>query len=507
MLWQKRTSGRDQLACLAAANLYFLDVWRTLISPARQYHLKNLPTPFDFTLVVANILATALVMYVVLAAARRWMGRRGVDAVAVAYVSLLFVGVVKAYRWDEVWPNRTFAITAAIAGFGLLAIWIRPELMAKTFRSLGVLLLPCLAVTGWHYGESVFLRHVESGSAVSRSVEAQNHQANANRTALIIFDMLDYDLVFDHRMPGLNLPNFDRLRSESYFARNAASPNLMTMEAIPSITTGKIITNAQPVSTDDALLTVAGSSRKISWKLQPTIFSEARNAGMTVGVTGWYHPYCRLFGAMLSSCEWVALPEKLWAREMTAGDIERGIADVVVGDFAGPNVQKAVLKSDVLARRKYIEAYQRVLEATEDLLTNRSLDLAVVHMPIPHTPYIYDRSTQQLTTADGNYLDNLALADRTLGILRRKMEEAGTWETTNVVVTADHGFRIAGPPEWKHNPTPLHVPFILKMAGPPQHLEDDHHFSTILIHDLLLSLLKRDVQTLEEVRAFLDQGF
>jgi hypothetical protein len=496
------------LACLAAANLYFLDVWRTLIVLSRQYHLKNLPAPLDFTLVVINIFATALVMYVVLAAARRWMGERGADAVAVMYVSMLFVGLVKAYGLDEIWPNRVLLVTVAILGSGLFAIWNWPALMAKTFRSLGVFLLPCLAVTGWHYGESLFLRHVESGSAVSRTIETQNHQANAARTALVIFDMLDYDLVFDHRMPGLSLPEFDRLRSESYFARNAVSPNLMTQEAIPSITTGKIVTHAEPVSTDDALLTVAGSPRKISWKLQPTIFSEARNAGMAVGLTGWYHPYCRLFGAMLSSCEWVALPEKLWARDMTPGGIEQGIADVVVGDFAGPNIEKSILKIDVVARRKYIEAYQRVLDATEDLLTNRSLDLVVVHMPIPHTPYIYDRSIHQLTTDEnGNYLDNLALADRTLGILRRKMEDAGTWKTTNIVITADHGFRIAGPAEWKHNPTPLHVPFILKMSGASQHLEDDHRFSTILTHDLLLALLKRDVKTLDEAKALLDQGF
>ena len=163
-----------------------------------------------------------------------------------------------------------------------------------------------------------------------------------------------------------------------------------------------------------------------------------------------------------------------------------------------------ILRGDHNWRRNYIDSYRYVLGAATDALTNRDLDLVVIHMPVAHTPPIYDRSTQQFTTEKGDYLDNLELADRTLGLLRRSMEHAGLWEVTNILVTADHGFRDASPSEWKHISTPLHVPFFLRMSGFQQHVEDDHRFSTILVHDLLLALLKREVATPAEARHLLD---
>ena len=37
------------------------------------------------------------------------------------------------------------------------------------------------------------------------------------------------------------------------------------------------------------------------WLQRPR--AEAHDAGMAIGVVGWYHPYCRLFISFLSSCE------------------------------------------------------------------------------------------------------------------------------------------------------------------------------------------------------------
>jgi len=50
----------------------------------------------------------------------------------------------------------------------------------------------------------------------------------ANR--LDIFDMLDYGLLFDQQAQNVHVPEFDKLRNESYFARNAMSPNQWTQE-------------------------------------------------------------------------------------------------------------------------------------------------------------------------------------------------------------------------------------------------------------------------------------
>ena len=53
-----------------------------------------------------------------------------------------------------------------------------------------------------------------------------------------------------------------------------------------------------------------------------------------------------------------------------------------------------------------------------ELLRDQRIRFAFLHMPIPHPPGIYDRTTHQLSS-HGDYLDNLVLADETLGALMK----------------------------------------------------------------------------------------
>jgi len=368
-----------------------------------------------------------------------------------------------------------------------------------------MILIPCTFLLVFESIEYLLVRRVQAEPAV-HPADGKNPAEKFARTTLIIFDMLDYDLLFDHKPPNMQLSEFDRLRSESLFAQKATSPNEFTIHAIPSLTTGAIVRDAEPISTDDLLLTFEGSPKKKRWKLQPTILSEARDAGMTTGWVGWYHPYCRLFSDMLTSCEWVPWLEKFLDRGSTLSGVERAIAEVISEDLFGPDpphIVKSILKVDQNMRRKYIDSYQRLLTAAKKALTDPGINFVVLHLPVPHFPTIYNRSTQQFSTENGDYMDNVALADRTLGELRREMEHAGLWETTNILITADHGYRLVGPPEWKHTPTPYHVPFFLKISGFDRHLEDDQPFNTIRIHDLLLALLEGQVATPEQAKGWL----
>jgi hypothetical protein len=511
MSWPgKILNNKDCVACLAVSNLFFIHLWRTLLVPAWQYHLGILPGPLDFAIVLANILAVSLLMYGCLALARCYMGNFGANVAIVTYLFLLLLLSVTAYHpeiSDSVFgiahPNRTkIAVVLAISGLTPLAVRKWPAVLRRTFHLVGLSLLPCFFFTVLRSAESFVVRGVQSGSTVGSSA-GENPAQKPARTALIVFDMLDYELLFEHKPSDVQIPEFDKLRYESLFAEKATTASQWTLTAIPTITTGKIVTEAQPISPDDLLLTFEGLPEKKGWKHQPTIFSEARDAGMATGVVGWYHPYCRLFGAMLASCEWVPFPEKFEDRGSTPLGVERAVIEVITDDlFASspPPVADRILEVNKNMRRKYIDSYHRLLAAAMYALTNPALDFVVVHMPVPHTPSIYNRSTQQFSEENGDYLDNVALADRTLGALRREMEHAGLWDTTNILVTADHGFRDAGKSEWKHTPTPYHVPFFLKMSGFDRAIEDEQPFNTVRIHDLLLALLQRQVATPEQAK-------
>jgi hypothetical protein len=442
------------------------------------------------------------------------MGNFWTNAIMALYLLLLFDLSITAYRpgftlavFGITHPNRMkLAVVLVILGLMGLAggKWI--ALVPRTFTFVGLILLPCLFLTMWESVESLVVRTVHSQSGVEQA--GQNREQTSARTALIIFDMLDYELLFDRssKPPDVQIPEFNKLRYESLFAEKATTNSRWTLTAIPTLTTGKIVADAEPVSSDDLLLTFEGSRERKTWRQEPTIFSEARDARIATGLVGWYHPYCRIFGPMLASCEWVPYPERFEDRGSTPLSVERAVIEVMADelfDSHSPLVVDRMLQTNKNIRRKYIDSYQRLLAAAAHALTDPRLSFIVVHMPVPHTPSIYNRATQQFSTEDGDYLDNIALADRTLGKLRREMEYAGLWDTTNIVVTADHGFRDAETPGWKHTPTPEHVPLFVKMSGFHESLIDEQRFETVRVHDLLLALLRKQVVTPEQAKVSL----
>lgn len=130
------------------------------------------------------------------------------------------------------------------------------------------------------------------------------------------------------------------------------------------------------------------------------------------------------------------------------------------------------------------------------------MGLVLVHWPVPHTPGIYDREHRELTTAgDSSYVDNIELADRSFAELRAAMERVGTWNDTSVLVTADHSWRY---PPGGPSAVDVRVPFILKLAGRRERLRYARPFNTVVTHDLLISLLARDLQTAGDVGRWLD---
>jgi arylsulfatase A-like enzyme len=162
------------------------------------------------------------------------------------------------------------------------------------------------------------------------------------------------------------------------------------------------------------------------------------------------------------------------------------------------------------------------MEEARRISTDPAVNLALVHLPIPHPPGFYDRATGQVSARERNsYLDSLALTDRSLGELRRAMEEAGLWERTAVLVTGDHWWRAreqwlpqGGPAtmNWHAEDDTIvpptneyRVPFILKMPGRARGVEYGPAFNTVLSHDLLLSILRGETNTPEDVAGWLDR--
>ena len=134
-------------------------------------------------------------------------------------------------------------------------------------------------------------------------------------------------------------------------------------------------------------------------------------------------------------------------------------------------------------------------------------------MPVPHPPYFYNADTGKndrgatpiagifQQTQEG-YIDALALTDKIIGQLRRSMEQAGVWDSTTVIFSADHPYRHR--PALDGHPVSRRIPYLVKLAGPRKPLGYDAPFSALLTKELILAILNGELARPEEIPSWID---
>jgi arylsulfatase A-like enzyme len=207
-----------------------------------------------------------------------------------------------------------------------------------------------------------------------------------------------------------------------------------------------------------------------------------------------------VLNADLTECAWTDWPELYNSN----GD---GLAEIVLNQWRG--LMETPLFSPFgqsLIVRHHARSYRIVLDAAMRYASEPKLGLILVHFPIPHKPYFYNRETGEFDlrySRTAGYMDAIALVDRTLGKLRRAMQDAELWERTTVLVSADHGFRGPNTPDGRPAQERW-VPFVLRLAEQPRHYEYHRKLETVRSADLLLRILRREIQSPSEVAAWLD---
>jgi arylsulfatase A-like enzyme len=168
-------------------------------------------------------------------------------------------------------------------------------------------------------------------------------------------------------------------------------------------------------------------------------------------------------------------------------------------------------------KQSRIDMYQRTLREAKSSATDPNIGISLIHWPVPHLPVIYDRETDEFKwTERSNYLDNLALVDRTVGEIRAESEAKGLWDDTVVVITSDHPARRS---KWGEKfdtldeqqaavvgrKTDPRVPFLLKLRGQKDGVVYEPAFNTVLTADILLAILRGEISSVDSLKSWLDQ--
>ncbi|MGI9073396.1 MAG: sulfatase-like hydrolase/transferase [Bryobacteraceae bacterium] len=390
---------------------------------------------------------------------------------------------------------------------------LAPGISARIGKTLVHLAMPLFFIQlislGWQYAHAPSSAQLANGPRLTMRTQA----TPSAHIVWMVFDELDYELSLDLRPRSVEMPEFDRLRAESLSASDAHSPASATMVAFPSFFTGRGIKTAVPQGPDDLRLNFDSSEGKeqLLWKAQPTVFSYARDHGLNGAIVGWYHPYCRIFNSSLADCFWTPYIDALPSLRNEFILRQTGLLPVIPG-WWGTSEEK---QSSFVAGEQQLE-YKEMLDHALTMVARRDLNLILLHWLIPHPPGIYDRNLNALHTSGSNYFDNLELVDVVLAEIRRKLENAGLWDDTILIITGDHPLRTSF---WSHRPIWTdeeaqlcakrknpRVPLLIKL--PHQHGSRIYAapLNTVLIHDLLIRWLQGTNPTSEGVRAFFDQN-
>jgi hypothetical protein len=341
-----------------------------------------------------------------------WIHLRGQFVLAV----LLLSGVLAWFL-----PRHTQlavrAVRLAVAAFAFSSLWIVPQLL------------------------HLMLIRPPVRSPASAHLPAQAHGNSRQRIIWILFDELSYDQTFDHRAPGIRLPNFDRLRAQSLSFSNLKPVGYLTNRIIPSLISGNEFHEFR--STIDGQLSTLDESqhRWIAYDPNATLFGVAQRKGWNSGVDGWFIPYCNTFAPVLHVCYWYP-GEVLPTEEYGASEGNSMLSNAA----AAPNQLLAVLTNRAKTPADiHMEAFRYLMANTQALIDDNQIGFVFLHLPVPHPPGIYDRQ-RHLLRSGGTYLDNLVLADDVLGVLMKEIDATPSAGQTTVIVSSDHSWRL---PLWR----------------------------------------------------------
>lgn len=339
--------------------------------------------------------------------------------------------VAQVFSWQELSAGRAFALMASL----LFLIWLSaPRWYVFAIRGLRVAVLllgfcifwalPALVVAGFAHqprDQAEFQKPLPAATAPHR------------RIVWLLFDEMSYDQVFVHRWPGLELPNLDRLRGESVTFSDMQPDGYFTEQIIPSLFVGKPFVDTRSTESGELRYRSATSGPWVTFDGNATLFGEAQREGWTTGVSGDYNPYCRVLKDQLDFCSQrlIVFGEHLSRDKSTWGNVTAPVHAIwarALHERYEPAPSEA-------------EIFDDMMSSARRLVTDENIDFAFVHLYLPHPPGFYNRKTGRVAIG-GSYIDNLALADRSLGDLLRALDATSSAGDTTLVVSSDHSWRV-----------------------------------------------------------------
>ena len=405
-------------------------------------------------------------------------------------VAMILLPVTLGYFKPRIMQPVIRLVRAAVVAASFSALWVVPELV-----------------------HLAMIRQPQEDASKLLLLSANHPSAPAGshpRIIWILFDELSYDQTFDHPAPGINLANFDRLQSESVSFSNLEPAGIYTELIIPSLFLGRRVVHVRATVGGDLSYQDENRDGWISYDPDDTLFGVAQGYGLSTAVDGWYNPYCHLLAPVLNDCFWE--PSATANSQLAPFFASRNKSMVSEAEVLPKLVFAKVTSRKPPNAGAHVQEYRDLMARTTALIEDDKLDFIFLHLPVPHPPGIYDRSRHMLR-AGGTYLDNLVLADDTMGVLLREIEANDAAARTTIIVSSDHSWRIPlwrPSAEWtREEESASRGRFderpVLLIHFPAQHSANEVNESLpeMVEHDIIADMLRGRMNNVKELQAFL----
>jgi hypothetical protein len=385
------------------------------------------------------------------------------------YIVTLLAALALRWLWPLAYRHAVHGLGVLLVLAGYSMVWMIPQLLYQGLRT----------------------QRMDAAMPVVEPAVVSDSSSGKGRIVWLLFDELSYDQTFEHRFPSLALPAFDSLRSKSVVFSNLQPAGYYTDRVIPSYFLGKSVDNIRSNLDGDPVVKLTGKPWQ-AFDAQATLFADAKRLGWTTGVVGWYNPYCRILPETLNYCFW----------RMGDGQSDGAFPDhSALQNAVVPLVQElnGLQHKPGFAELKHGQDLTAIMPQAEALLRDQSIGFVFIHLPIPHPPGIYDRRTGR-RGATGSYIDNLALADKSLAELMAILNATSLAPRTTVIVCSDHSWRVPmwrSPPLWtkedetasqgRFDPRPV---LMIHFPGQQEGQVVTAPFPSIRIHEIIQHLLR-----------------
>jgi hypothetical protein len=492
---------RDIVVSLSLATLWFIGVWSDLLPflyISDRFPIGALPCWNDFAAVLVNVGLLAALFTLAGGLARRgpaWL-RHAAGLALIASLAVPANALRMHFRtWPEIWYEALGAAGPVVFGaVGVVAVvavlrW-RERVVSAVLTAL-MIMFPLVLVTAaqgiWAIAQAGGRMQCGSAAGLAEPIDGDAPR----RVLWVVYDELDYATPFETRPADLRLPAFDRLVAEGVSATAAVPPGVSTERSMPSFLSGVRVTDAALVGRNQLMLQVDGRPSRTAWTSADTLLPKVRTLGLNAAVAGFFLPYCSLVGDSLTACTWEPC--------VTCGRL----TGVFGTSFADSLRYQVAQLAPRYGPRRHLGAYRNGQQAALALARDPAIGFALLHLPVPHAPAIYDRQRGEFTSGrvggDG-YLHNLALADRSLGEIREGLDQAGLADRTTIIVFGDHGRR---DPPGSHEIADPRVPLIIKVAGDSRAVRYAAPLEALAVHDLTLELLAGRLTSVADVEGWL----